>query len=620
MECIDRMEPEPGGQHPVEGGRGPTSLDVAEHSGPGFLARPGADLDFEELADPSQAGMTEGVDLGLGAGDGPLGGQGSLGGHHDGRVVAGEPVLDEGAHGLDVEGPLGDQDHVGPTGQPRMERDPTGVTPHDLDDEHPVVALGRGVEPVDGLGSDGHRGVEAEGVVGGAKVVVDGLRHPDYGQAGRSQLGGHAEGVLAAYHHQRLHPEALHRLEDPALAVLGGVGIGPARPEDGATPGQDAPDSPDVEGHHVPLERAAPAVPEPDELVAVGLDALADYCPDDGVEPGAVAASGQDSDAHEGDRTEDLGVPADQRGRGEWHTGQVTHGPAAVHQLLADHGLRPSRALGQNFVADPNTVRRIARLAGISAGTPVVEVGSGLGSLTLALAEAGASVTAVEVDRRLVPVLRTQVEPLGVRVVEADALAVDWEDLLSGHSGPWSLVANLPYNVAVPVVIRVLEQAPRISSLLVMVQREVGERLASGPGQRAYGAVSVKVAYWAGASVVGRVPPSVFIPKPRVESVLVRLERHATPAALGASRPGPGDEAYDRLFTVVRAGFGQRRKMLRRSLDGMVAPGAYEATGIPPTARAEELSLEAWEELAAWDPARGDTGSAGAAGTEPGPP
>lgn len=297
----------------------------------------------------------------------------------------------------------------------------------------------------------------------------------------------------------------------------------------------------------------------------------------------------------------------------------MTHGPADIHQLLAANDLRPSRALGQNFVADANTVRRVVRLAGISAGTAVVEVGAGLGSLTLALAEVGAAVTAVEIDRHLVPVLRSQVEPHGVRVVEADALELDWEDLLRGHPGPWSLVANLPYNVAVPVVIGVLERAPSVSSLLVMVQREVGERLAADPGQRAYGAVSVKVAYWAEASLAGRVPPSVFIPKPRVESVLVRLERRSGPES-DRTPPGPGAPTYDRLFTVVRAGFGHRRKMLRRSLEGVVTPGAYDATGIPSTARAEQLSLEDWERLAAWDTARADSGSPGTAGTEPGPP
>ena len=276
----------------------------------------------------------------------------------------------------------------------------------------------------------------------------------------------------------------------------------------------------------------------------------------------------------------------------------MIYGRADIHELLAANDLRPSRALGQNFVGDGNTVRRIARLAGVTEGSRVVEIGAGLGSLTLALVEAGATVTAVEIDRRILPVLRAQVEPLGVRVVEADALTVAWSELLGGddtdEDGPWSLVANLPYNVAVPLVIRVLEEAPQISSLLVMVQREVGERLAADAGDEAYGAVSVKVAYWATAAVVGRVPASVFIPRPRVESVLVRLDRRPLPSG------DVGSVSYDRLFTVVRGGFAHRRKMLRRSLDGLVRPEAFQATGIRPTARAEELGLEEWGRLAAW--------------------
>ena len=269
---------------------------------------------------------------------------------------------------------------------------------------------------------------------------------------------------------------------------------------------------------------------------------------------------------------------------GRWDTDRVTHGRAEIHELLVANDLRPSRALGQNFVADGNTVRRIVRLAGITPGRRVVEVGAGLGSLTLALAEAGASVTAVEVDRYVLPVLRSQVEPLGVRVVEGDALRLDWDELLVGpppgggpaDDRPWALVANLPYNVAVPVVIRVLEEAPQVASLLVMVQREVGERLAARAGDEAYGAVSVKVAYWATAAVVGRVSASVFIPMPRVESVLVRLDRR--PDRHGV---GPGSPAYERLFAVVRAGFAHRRKMLRRSLEGLVAPGGVRGHGDP---------------------------------------
>jgi 16S rRNA (adenine1518-N6/adenine1519-N6)-dimethyltransferase len=211
----------------------------------------------------------------------------------------------------------------------------------------------------------------------------------------------------------------------------------------------------------------------------------------------------------------------------------VTLSRTEIRRLLTEHGLRPSRALGQNFVADPNTVRRIVRLADVGSGSHVVEVGAGLGSLTLALAESGASVVALEVDRHLVPLLSEVVAGQAVEVVEGDALKVDFEAVLgaSAPSGtPWTLVANLPYNVATPVVMRVIEDVPTVRTALVMVQREVGERMAAGVGDDAYGAVSVRIAYWATAAVVGRVPASVFIPRPNVESVLVRIERRPHPA------------------------------------------------------------------------------------------
>ncbi len=258
---------------------------------------------------------------------------------------------------------------------------------------------------------------------------------------------------------------------------------------------------------------------------------------------------------------------------------------------MATHGLKASRALGQNFVADPNTVRRIARLAGVGAGDQVVEIGAGLGSLTLALRETGAAVTAVEIDRHLVPVLRTIVEPVGATVVEGDALRLDWSDLLGERSG-WVLVANLPYNMATPLVADLLDGVPAITRMLVMVQKEVGERLAAGAGDEAYGAVSVKVAYWATAKVVGKVPPTVFIPQPRVDSALVAIERRAVPAV------DPADVSFERLFTVVRAGFAHRRKMLRGALAGVVSPEAFANAGVRPEARAEELDVEAWGRLA----------------------
>jgi 16S rRNA (adenine1518-N6/adenine1519-N6)-dimethyltransferase len=273
----------------------------------------------------------------------------------------------------------------------------------------------------------------------------------------------------------------------------------------------------------------------------------------------------------------------------------VTHSGADIAQLLSAHGLRPSRALGQNFVADPNTVRRIARLAGSGPGDHVLEIGAGLGSLTLALVETGASVLAVELDRHVLPVLRSVVEPVGAEVVEGDALTLDLGRLLADRApvgAAWDLVANLPYNVATPLVMRVLVEVPAVERLLVMVQREVGERMAAKVGDPAYGSVSVRVSYFAQAAVVGRVPASVFIPRPRVESVLVRLERRSRPAV------DPALVSYDRLAQVIRAGFGQRRKMLRRSLAGVVDADAFERAGIRPDARAEELDIEEWGRLA----------------------
>jgi 16S rRNA (adenine1518-N6/adenine1519-N6)-dimethyltransferase len=257
-----------------------------------------------------------------------------------------------------------------------------------------------------------------------------------------------------------------------------------------------------------------------------------------------------------------------------------------VTALLEDHGLRPSRALGQNFVVDPNTVRRIARLAGVGPGDRVVEIGAGLGSLTLALVETGAQVTAVEVDRGVVPVLREVVADLPVRVVEGDAMRLDWGSLLGADT--WTLVANLPYNVATPLVADLLDDQPGITRMLVMVQREVADRLAAGPGDDAYGAVSVKVRYWARAAVVGHVPATVFMPKPNVESALVDIRRHARPI-----------DAPAELFALVRAGFAQRRKMLRRSLAGRVDGAAFARAGVDPEARAEELDVGDWERLAA---------------------
>jgi 16S rRNA (adenine1518-N6/adenine1519-N6)-dimethyltransferase len=266
--------------------------------------------------------------------------------------------------------------------------------------------------------------------------------------------------------------------------------------------------------------------------------------------------------------------------------------PTDVLALLAENGLQPSRALGQNFLADANTAQRIARLAEIGSTDRVVEIGPGLGSLTLALAATRAHVVAVELDRHLIPVLEEVVADAGdVTVEHGDALEYDFAARLAG--GGWCCVSNLPYNVATPVVLRLLEDVPQIDRIVVMVQREVGERLVAAPGSRTYGAPSVKVAYHAEARLIGAVPASVFVPRPKVESVLVRLDRRPTPPVDVAS---PGT-----MFALVRAGFGQRRKMLRRSLRPLLGDrvdGVLAAAGVDPRARAESLDLAAWAALA----------------------
>lgn len=255
-----------------------------------------------------------------------------------------------------------------------------------------------------------------------------------------------------------------------------------------------------------------------------------------------------------------------------------------IVELLDRHGVAPSRALGQNFVVDPNTVRRIVRVADIGPGDAVVEIGPGVGSLTTALVEAGAEVVAVELDRHLIDPLTEVVGPLGVRIVQGDALEVDWAALLAGR-GRWRLVANLPYNVATTIVLHLLDEVPQVSSMVVMVQREVGERLVAEPGGRAYGIPSVKLSLWARAEIVARIPATVFLPQPRVESVLVRIVRRGGPAV---------DSDLDVLFSLVRQAFGQRRKMLRRSLAGRVSPEVFASAGIAPEARPEELGIDQW--------------------------
>jgi 16S rRNA (adenine1518-N6/adenine1519-N6)-dimethyltransferase len=211
--------------------------------------------------------------------------------------------------------------------------------------------------------------------------------------------------------------------------------------------------------------------------------------------------------------------------------------------------------------------------------------------LTVALAAAGAEVLAVEADGSLIPALEEVVEGLPVRVIHADAMEVDWGELLD--EGPWRMASNLPYNVGVPVLMRLLEEAPGVDPSLVMVQREVGERLAAAPGSDAFGAVSLKVAYRAEVKVVRKVGPKVFWPEPKVESVVLRISR----------RPPPVATQPDELFRLIEEGFAQRRKMMasglvRMGMDRAAARSALAEAGLDERVRAEELGLEDFARLA----------------------
>ncbi|MGN6125478.1 MAG: 16S rRNA (adenine(1518)-N(6)/adenine(1519)-N(6))-dimethyltransferase RsmA [Humibacter sp.] len=275
-------------------------------------------------------------------------------------------------------------------------------------------------------------------------------------------------------------------------------------------------------------------------------------------------------------------------------------GPAHVRDLAELLDVTPTKKLGQNFVIDANTVRRIVRVGDVDAGDVVLEVGPGLGSLTLGLLEAGASVIAVEIDGRLAAQLPITVKELAPEA--ASSLTVVHQDALKVTElpvAPTRLVANLPYNVSVPVLLHLLQTVPTLSAGVVMVQAEVGQRLAAAPGSKVYGAPSVKAAWYGSWRTAGQVSRQVFWPVPNVDSILVAFERHETPGGEGED----GEELRKRLFAVVDAAFGQRRKMLRQSLasvfgDSARASAALESVALPPTARGEELTMEQFTDLA----------------------
>lgn len=270
--------------------------------------------------------------------------------------------------------------------------------------------------------------------------------------------------------------------------------------------------------------------------------------------------------------------------------------PGGTSRVLRAFGIRPRRRLGQHFLVSRRVLDRVLEASALSPQDGVFEVGAGIGTLTVALAEAAGQVTAVEFDRALLPALHDAVGRLpNVRVVEGDVMALELEALVAPLPHPRKSVSNLPYDIASPLIVALLERPLGFARLVFTVQREVAERLTAPPGGRAYGALSVAVQYRAQAAIVARVPPTAFYPPPEVDSAIVRLDVRPDPAVRVT------DEAA--FFRVVRAAFAQRRKTLRNTLAGglRLTPQAVEAaaarTGIDPRRRGETLSLEEFARL-----------------------
>lgn len=267
-------------------------------------------------------------------------------------------------------------------------------------------------------------------------------------------------------------------------------------------------------------------------------------------------------------------------------------GRRETRDLLSRHGLSPRTSLGQHFLVDPNTIRKIVAAAGPRRGEQILEVGAGLGALTIGLAEAGAHVVAVEHDRALGGALDEVLAGRDVRLVWGDAMSLDYARLLGGRAT--RMVSNLPYSIATPLVMQLLERRTEISELVVMVQREVGERLAASPGTEAYGAASAKLAYLAEARVLFKVSRRVFLPEPDVDSVVVGMRRRSRP---------PVEGSRGRIFAVIDAGFATRRKTIRNALRGVGlesadVESALSRAGVEGRERAERLGLEEFAAIA----------------------
>ena len=265
-------------------------------------------------------------------------------------------------------------------------------------------------------------------------------------------------------------------------------------------------------------------------------------------------------------------------------------GKSDLKNIMEKHDLKPSKSLGQNFVVDPNTILKIIRAANIEKHQQILEIGPGLGSLTAQLSTTS-KVVAIELDRYLVPALEEVLNHFGerenVEIIHQDAMKIDWKEFFSHRQGIWKMVANLPYNIATPLIVTLLENAPKIQSIFVMVQLEVGERFAALPKSKAYGIPSVKAQYWAETKVLGKVSPNVFLPIPKVDSAILQIIR----------KPSPPEVNYTNFSRLIQTAFQHRRKMIRKSLSTLIPISNFTIAEISPQSRPEELSVADWVKL-----------------------
>ena len=265
-------------------------------------------------------------------------------------------------------------------------------------------------------------------------------------------------------------------------------------------------------------------------------------------------------------------------------------GKNELKRIMEQHGLQPSKSLGQNFVIDPNTIYKIIREAKIENGEQILEIGPGLGSLTAELS-LNANVTAIELDQYLIPPLKEVIAQYGnvenVEIIHGNAMEISWKEFFTARLGNWKIIANLPYNIATPLLIELLENAPQITEMHIMVQWEVAERFAASHGNKSYGIPSVKSQYWADVKILSKVSPNVFMPVPKVDSALLKIQRKTNLPKIN----------YINFDLLVKTAFRHRRKMLRKSLNKLVTVSNYALAEINPQARPEELSIGDWINL-----------------------